>query len=171
MTVSPSTLNYFIGKGIAYFTPTGGSERDLGNCPEIEFTPTLEELAHYSSREGVRTKDREIVLEKSASLRFVLDEITPENLALALLGTESTNTAGEATVDIFSVSEITGQFRLAGTNDVGSKYEVVFPSISISPSGSVPFISDEWMQLEITAEVLVSGGVFGTIRQTDEVTA
>lgn len=168
MPASPSPLNYFVGKGTIAFTPTGGSQRDLGNAPEIELTPEIEKLDHFSSRAGVRSKDRSIVLEKSATLRVVLDEITTANLALALLGTVTTNTAGQETMEIFADSEITGAIQIVGTNDVGNKFTIDLPSVSFQPSAGVNFISDEFGTIEITGEVQLSGGSFGTITRTAE---
>ncbi len=86
MPAAPSIDNYYIGKGRVFWTPEAGVERDLGNVPEFEFTPELEKLAHYSSRSGVPTKDREVVIEKSATLRIVMEELSLENLRMTLMG-------------------------------------------------------------------------------------
>lgn len=173
MPTSPNALNYFIGKGTIAFTPTGGVERDLGNAPEVELTPTIEKLDHFSSRSGVRTKDRSIVLEKSMTLRIVLDEITAENLQMLLIGSEvATNTDGTKSFDIFEQSEITGAITFTGTNDVGNQVVMSLPSVSFTPTGSLNLISDEWGQIEVTAEVLsttyTDGSTnFGTITITE----
>jgi hypothetical protein len=84
---SPNVDNYYIGKGVVQFLLEGTTEwRDVGNVPEFEFTPAVEKLDHFSSRTGVRTKDRSIIIEKSAVARLVMEEWTPANLALILLG-------------------------------------------------------------------------------------
>ncbi|MEJ6845086.1 hypothetical protein V3589_02535 [Sinorhizobium fredii] len=173
MPTSPDTLNYFIGKGICYFTPTGGAERDLGNAPEVEITPATEKLDHFSSRTGTRTKDRSVTIEKAVTLRIVLEEITADNLALLLLDkTPVTHTDGSKTIRILKDTEITGAFRFQGNNDVGNQVDIALPSVSFGPSGSFNPISDEWGQIEVTAEVLVTEYTdgtsdFGTITVTD----
>jgi len=173
MPTSPNTDNYFIGKGVCYFTPTGGVERDLGNAPEVEITPTVEKLDHFSSRTGVRTKDRSVTIEKGTTLRIVLEEVTAENIAMLLLDNDVvTNTDGTKTLRILKDTEITGAFRFDGTNDVGNRVDINLPSVSFGPSGSFSAISDEWGQIEITAEVLVTEYTdgtsdFGTITVTD----
>lgn len=169
MATSPSTLNYFIGKGTISFTATGGSARDLGNAPEVELTPAIEKLDHFSSRSGVRSKDRTIVLEKTLTLRIVLDEITADNLALLLLGgtVDTTNT-----FTIYENSEITGSLVFTGTNDVGNQVTMTLPNVSFTPTGSLNLISDEWGQIELTADVLLDDSTvptFGTILVTDAV--
>lgn len=166
MPTSPSTFNYSVLKGICYFTPTGGVEQDLGNAPEVELTPAIEKLDHFSSRTGVRSKDRSIVLEKTLTLRIVLDEITEENLRKALLGGAlSTNSDGNSEFAIFAESEIAGSFRFDGQNTVGNLIRMTLPNVSFTPTGSLKLISDEWAQIEITAEVLIDDETedFGTV--------
>lgn len=172
MPNSPDVLNYFIGKGIAKFTPTGGAQRDLGNAPEIEITPTIEKLDHFSSRSGVRKKDRTVVIEKGATLRIVLDEVTAENLAMQLMGEVTSASDGTKSFRILSISEITGAFDFTGTNDIGQKVHIVLPRVSFGPSGSFSPISDEWGQLEVTGEILATEYTdgtsdFGTVTFTD----
>jgi hypothetical protein len=165
--MAASVDNYFIGKGILSFDLGGtGTYRDLGNAPEVEFTPELEELDHFSSRTGVRSKDRTIILEKSATLRMVLEEWSPENLMLALLGSEDDTIGG--LYHIFTENAIEGAVKLTGSNEIGPKYELIFPNVSIIPSGSLGFITDEWGQIELNANVLVGeGGAFGTFEDLD----
>ncbi|MBB2698960.1 UNVERIFIED_ORG: hypothetical protein GGI66_003637 [Rhizobium esperanzae] len=172
MPASPNTLNYFIGKGIIKFTPTGGVQRDFGNAPEIEFTPTIEKLDHFSSRSGVKKKDRTVVTEKGGTIRIVLDEVTPENLSLQLMGEVTTATDGTKSFRIMSEAEITGQIDFTGTNDVGNKITMQLPNVSFGPSGSFNLISDEWGQIELTGDVLATeytdgSSDFGQITFTD----
>lgn len=159
-----ATSDYYIGKGIVSFQKTGDvAYRDVGNVPEFEFTPALEELEHFSSRSGVRSKDRTIVIEKSGSLRIVLEEFTMSNLALAFLGTLTEDTSGSV-IDIFAENSITGAVRFVGQNEVGARFQVDFPNVSFIPSGSVGLITDEWGQIELTGDVLVDEtGSFGTV--------
>jgi hypothetical protein len=161
MTASPD--NYFIGKGIVSFKPTGSSTyRDLGNVPELEWVPELEELEHFSSREGVKTRDRTVVVEKKATIRMVLEEWSAENLALAFLGDIDSTTGA---IDVFSRNAITGALRFVGTNEIGPKYQLDALNVTIIPSGSgVGFITDEWGQMELNAEVGVdTNGKFATL--------
>lgn len=169
MPASPSKLNYFVGKGTCTFQIDGETTaRDIGNAPEVELTPNVERLDHFSSRTGTRSKDRSVIVEKSGTLRVVLDEITPENLALHLAGTVTTDTAGTKTLEIMDNTETTGQFVLTGTNDVGQKMTMTLPNVSFTADGGFSFISDEWGRIEIVGEVLVdSSSSFGNIVFTD----
>lgn len=159
-----SINNYTIGKGIARFKKTGaGTYRDMGNAPEFEFTPELETLEHFSSRAGVRTKDKEVVITKSGTLRIVLDEFDKDNIALALLDDAYTGTGA---IEIFGGNSVIGEVLFTGTNEVGPKYEWHFLNVSFIPSAAIALISDEWGQLELNGTVGTDpGGSFGTVNE------
>lgn len=167
---SPSTENYTIGKGEVWFKQDGETEyRHMGNVAEVEFTPEVERLDHFSSMAGIKTKDRSDVLERSATLRLLMDEWTPENLAIAFLGTVSNlvSPAGGKKITIFSENAIKGAVRFVGTNSVGPKYQYDWHSVQFAPSGGVNLISDEYGQLEVEGECLVVAGEFGEINSLD----
>lgn len=160
---SPNTLNYFIGKGIVSFKRDGEEEfRDMGNAPTFEFTPNVTSLDHFSSRSGVKTKDRSVITETSGTAHIVLDEWTAENLAIALLGSVDTNTAGQKVINIFDSTTVGGELKLTGTNTVGPKWEYHFKRVEFIPSAALGAITDEWGQIDLTGNVLAVGGSFGT---------
>jgi hypothetical protein len=161
---SPDILYYSVLKGIVYFTPDGGSERDLGNCPEFELTPAVDKLDHFSSRTGVRSKDRSVAREKTLEVRMVLDEYSPENVRMALLGSTLTPSTSGQEFGIFAESEILGSVRFVGTNTVGSQINLNLPSVSFLPSSAQNFISEEWGTMELTGDVLFDEDLenFGT---------
>ena len=172
---SPNTGNYRVGKGIVTFKREGEVEfRHLGNAPSIEFTPTIETLEHFSSMEGVRSKDIEIVLEKGGDLVLTLEEWTALNLGIAVLGDVNEAAPGGPEVDIFSSNAVNGELKFTSTNEVGPKWDLHFFNVSFIPSGSINPISDEWGQIEVTAKVLVApaddsahGGRFGVAKLTN----
>lgn len=152
---SPNVDNYYIGKGKVYIKLTDDADYiDIGNVPEFEFTPEIEKLDHFSSRAGVRSKDKSVVLEKAATLRMVMEEWTARNLALALLGAVDASNPDEVTIEIFSLSAISAQVKFVGANDVGPKWTFEFPMVEFTPSAAINPISDEWGQIEITGDIL-----------------
>lgn len=156
MPATPNILNYFIGKGYATWTPDGGSPRDLGNIVECETTPEIDELEHKTSRVGISKTDRKVVREVAVKIRFVLDEITAENVAM-LLGSEVvTNTDLSKSIRIMSKTEIRGALTFTGTNEVGNVVTGSFPVVSFIPSGSFSLISDEFASIEITGDLLAT---------------
>lgn len=84
---SPDVTGYYIGKGVLSWKGINDiAFRDLGNCPVFEFTPEVKKLDHYSSRLGIKVKDKTVVVEKSAKVKVVLEEWTAPNLILLLMG-------------------------------------------------------------------------------------
>jgi hypothetical protein len=168
----PNVLNYYIGKGSVFVKlPADVDYRHVGNVSEFEFTPAVEKLDHFSQMSGVRTKDRTVVLEKSATLRMVMEEWVAENLALAVLGEVDTNTAGDEVINIFSLSEITAAVKFVGANDIGNQIDIELPTVSFQPGASLTPISDEWGGIEVQGDVLDQGQGFGTITVRDENTS
>lgn len=152
---SPNTDNYYVGKGIVSMKlPTDADWVDIGNVPEFEYTPNIDKLDHFSSRAGVRSKDRTIVREKSAQIRMIMEEWTARNLALVLMGAVNDTDPGNTTIEIYSQNTISCQLRFAGTNEVGPKWSFEFPKVEFTPSSSINPISDEWGQIEVTGDVL-----------------
>jgi hypothetical protein len=176
MPVAPDVQNYHIGKGIVSFKETAPTVAagflDLGNAPSFVWEPTIEKLEHFSSREGVKTKDFTAVTQVGATITITIDEITKENVRLFCLGEEdpTPDLDGNITVGAFKNTEIVGEIKLEGTNDIGQ--HVGFTgTISIVPSGQLSLITaeDEFTTIELTAEVQKdASGNFGKFSFPDE---
>jgi len=170
MPTSPNVQNYHIGKGIASFKETGtGTYRDLGNAPSFVYTPNVEKKEHFSSREGVMTKDFTAITQVGATVKLTLDEVTPENLAYFALGVVGTDTSGNMTISGLSKTEFSGDIKVVGTNDVGQQVDFD-ATVSFVPSGDFSFITDgdDFTTIELEAEVQKDvNGAFGiwTVRE------
>lgn len=107
---TPNVENYTLGKGVVFFDQKNLSsglymgERDLGNAPAFSFNVALEKLEHYSSRGGLKAKDKEIISQITPGVAFTLDEINKQNLALLTLGelNDVTQMMGSAAVEVIS---------------------------------------------------------------------
>jgi hypothetical protein len=155
MPTSPNVNNYHIGKGIVSFKATGGSTfTDLGNAPSFIYTPTVEKKEHYSSREGIKTKDFTALTSVGATVKFTLDEITGNNLAFFALATTDTTTPGQIKLSGLTKAEFTGDIKVVGTNDIGQQVDFT-ATVSFVPSGDFSFITDadDFSTIEIEAEV------------------
>ena len=114
--MSPNTDNYQIAKGILYFDRFDADdnltgEMDLGNDPSFVLTPGTESLDHFSSRDGLKRKDKVAVIQASVDGKFTLDEINIENLMLAFMGgTSDYITQSGATVSGESVTAHTNKY-------------------------------------------------------------
>lgn len=171
MPASPSIQNYHIGKGVVSFKQDGSASFvDLGNAPSFVWSPTVEKKEHFSSREGVKTKDFTAITQVGATIKLTLDEINGENLALFTLGEVGTDTDGNVTVATFKKTEIAGIFKVVGTNDIGQQVDFTGRA-SVNPTGDFSFITDgdDFSTLEIECECQRDdAGEFGVFTVRDE---
>lgn len=155
--ISPNTGNYRVGKGSLWFKRDGAIDyAHMGNCTSFEFTPQIDKLEHFSSMEGVKEKDLTVVLSRGGTLKLVLDEWTPANVSLALLGTIDEGAVGGPTVQIFDTDSVAGELKFVSNNDVGPRWNAYMHNVSFIPSKAVNPISDEFGQIELEGDVLVS---------------
>jgi hypothetical protein len=94
------TESYTIGRGKLLFKPDGYADagfEDLGNCPDFKITVSTDKKEHISSREGLQTKDLEVVVKQSSTGQFTLDEPNIENIKRFIMsdaGSTTNQTAG-----------------------------------------------------------------------------
>ena len=164
MPASPDVQNYHIGKGIVTWKEAGGSTFvDLGNAPSFVYTPNVEKLEHFSSREGVKTKDFTPVTQVGATIKLTLDEITALNLSFFALAEIDTTTPGAISLSGLTKTEFTGDILMTGTNSIGQKVDFA-ATVSFVPDGDFSMITDEdnFSIIEISAEVQKDAdGAFG----------
>lgn len=171
-SLSPTdTDNLRVGKGIVSFQVEGADEaRDLGEVSEAEISLTIEKLDYFTSRSGVRSKVKSVVLERGGTFRMVMNTMVPANLALFFLGTVEENGIGQPTFDILDSDAIAGQVYYHGTNSVGPRYDVHLHNVEFTPTGSMNLIDeDDWSGVEVTGEILQSTvtNKFGTVTLTN----
>lgn len=168
--ISPNTDNLYSGKGIVKIKRLDLSEtdyRDCGDCPIFEVTPGVSKMEHYSSRGPSRYKDRTDISQKQMSVRIQMDEITAENLAIALMATAVSGTSSshyDYSMDILADAEVTAAVRFIGTNAIGAKIQIDLPNVTFSPSAALNLIVEQYGNMEIMGDVNAdSGGSFGQL--------
>lgn len=155
--LSPNTGNYRVGKGSLWFQKDfTGDYRHMGNATAVEFTANIETLEHFSQMEGVKSKDEEIVLSAGGTLKITLDEWTPANLQLALVGTVDEGASEGAEIQIMDQDFVEGAVKFLSNNSKGPRVNAFYHNVKFKPSASLDLISDEWNQIEVEGEVLVS---------------
>jgi hypothetical protein len=97
MAKTSSPENYSLGRGRLYFNRKISAgvydgERDLGNAPDFNVSVKVDWLEHFSSRSGLKSKDKRIASMITPDIAFTLDEIVAENLALTFMADISTVT-------------------------------------------------------------------------------
>jgi len=87
------TRAYTLGRGKLLFKPQGSSGfEDFGNVTDFKVTFAVEKKEHFSSRSGLKVKDKEIIVSLAANLSFTADELSKENLEKFFLADSSTFT-------------------------------------------------------------------------------
>jgi len=173
MTVgtSPDTDNLYVGKGIVSFKKNGaGSFTDLGEVPEVELTLTTTKLDYFSSRQGIRSKVKSVILERGGTIRIRMDELSTYNASLFFLGSVDEMAVGGPEITILDDDLIEGELKFHGTNDVGPHWDIHLHKVQINPSRSFnPINERDWGGMEITGEILQSDstGKFGTAQMTN----
>ena len=149
---------YTLGRGILYLTPivggVAGTEYDVGNAPELNFNIDIETLEHFSSRSKLKSKDLEVILQVSPKVNFVLEDMKPENLSLAFLGT-STVVGDVTTINIADEPNTMVALRYVSDNPIGPAFEFNAWTVMLKPEGDIALIgADEISKLGFTGEIL-----------------
>lgn len=157
MPTPASIENYSIGKGILSIGDWSGTTpptdpsgyNDVGNCPSFEVEPTLERLPHYSSRAGLRQKDKNPVIQSEYTCTFDLDEMAAVNLNRYLLGSISGNV-----ILMLQNTEKEFALKFVSDNPIGPNEIWRLWKCTLQPNGALQLIGEEWMIMSFTAEGL-----------------
>lgn len=104
--------NQTLGRGkldFSLFRPGGyvpAGFRYLGNSPEFNLNIDNTTLDHFSSDEGIRVKDKSIVLETTTTGSMTLDDIQTDNLALFFFGSTSLLSQTSATAQTETIADV-----------------------------------------------------------------
>lgn len=129
LTADLGGKNYTLGRGRVLFdrfdknavitaATRGDGERYLGNTPSFSTTSASENLEHYDSDSGVKTKDDSVQLSLNRTGKFECDNVDAENVALFFLGDADTLTQAAATgvVETFTAAK-RGRFYQLGFSE------------------------------------------------------
>lgn len=119
--------SYTLGRGRVFFDrfaanatitadTVGEGERYIGNTPEFSTNSAAEDLDHFSSEGGIKTKDDSVQLSLDRAGKFTSDNISKENIALYFLGDADSlaQAANAAVVQLITVKR--GRFYQLGAS-------------------------------------------------------
>jgi hypothetical protein len=92
-----------VGRGRLYFnafltgTTTPTAEKFFGNVPSVQLAQQNTQLDHYSSKSGLKVKDRTVTLQNDHTITFTSDNMDVDNLALWFLGQTTKETTASGT--------------------------------------------------------------------------
>ena len=147
-TGTTQTADYNLGRGIIFISPLDSTSglpvdyRDLGNAPSFSLSIDVEELIHQSSRAGLRTVDKRLVISQTVNFSFVLEELSAENLALFFSGAAVSSTnpaiAGITAYD-FTDSAVLGRWYSIYNQTTGERaldIDTATVTVTRDPSGT-----------------------------------
>jgi hypothetical protein len=149
-----STDLYAIGKGVLQIAEFSGGApgtyTDVGNCPRFEMEPAIERLAHYSSRSGFRTKDKNPIVQTEYTVNFDLDEMAASNMAKFLMGTLTEG------FEVLGLQATDKEYALRFTSDNPTGPNQVWDlwRVTLSPGGPIQLIGEDWMIMSFSGEGL-----------------
>lgn len=146
--------NYVLGRGRLYFDD-GKGERYIGNTPSLALSVSTESVEHYSSEEGLRNRDRNIITQINYTGSFTTDHISPENLAMLFMGDKETITQSSLSGETDTFEEVVpGRFYQLGTDDANpaGKRKVSNVTATLDPGGSGTSL-EEGTDYEVSKEL------------------
>ena len=155
VVTSHNTELYTVGRGIMSIGDWVGSTpptifNDMGNAISIDVELTEDVMDHFSTRQGLKTKDKVVIIQSGYTVSFVLDEIAIRNLRMFLKGTMS----GANVIMANTALSAEYAIRFISANATGPNQTWEFWKAKISPNGTFSLISDDWSQLSFVAEGL-----------------
>lgn len=163
MPASPSVQNYQYGAGVVRLKVDGvdNSLRHVGNVKSLTISKELTTIEHKQTMSGLKSTDLEIITEVSGTINIELDEVTPENMALFVMGNPTATTGSGNEFGGLTLTTQTADFQYISDNPNGNEMEFN-ARVSIKPNGDFSFITDGLTSIPLTMKILQSGGAFGT---------
>ncbi len=153
--------NLILGRGKVYFDlfastvlnpPVLTGRRYIGNTPEMALDIASTQLAHYSSDQGLKVKDDNVILSLDRKGTFKTDEISNDNMSLFLIGAKTTTAQASASGVVTNIllAKLDRYYQLGATptNPSGARKVTI---TTIATSGAVALVlgTDYSIDLEL----------------------
>lgn len=140
----------------------------VGNCSKFTVTPDPEIKEHYSYMGGIREMDKIAVTTRKATFQMVLDEWVMDNVAMAALGLQATDSVGDY-IQIMGATSVERQLKFEAANSFGPQHEIILNHVFMICKDPLDVISEngDWGKITLTGNILRLNpptGHFGTIR-------
>lgn len=162
--------NQTLGRGKVYFslfktgTYTPSGYRYVGNTPAFSLNQENETLEHYSSDEGIREKDNEVILQTNVTGSLTMDDIQPENLALFFFGSSSVlaQTSATGQTETF-VDVIEGHSYMVGVSDLNPTGVRSLTNVVVKVGATTKTLNTDYtLNAELGMITIVEGGGIST---------
>lgn len=158
--------NLVVGRGVLTYAPylvgetSGGVYGDFGNTPGFTLSQTSQNLDHFSSRHGLRVKDRSVVLQQDMTGTIEVDDISNGNMALWFGGDVDGTAPADAPATIGDLVVIARAKSLYGAllyqpdNPIGDNTNWWFPYTNLQPNGNFAMIGETWQTMQFNVQIL-----------------
>lgn len=155
MATSPDIRNYQYGAGAVYIKvdDVDLDYRHVGNVPTLTYSSDITEVKHKQSMSGLKSVDDITITEVAATINTTLEEITPQNMALFVMGIFTEDSDGQWETYGLSQTTIRADFKYISANAKGANMEL-WCRVSIRPNGDFSFIQDGINTIQLQMEVL-----------------
>lgn len=144
---------YTIGKGSMYFQPDGEvAFRLFGNAPSLTFTQAIEELKHFSSREGTKKVDKTAITAQELSGKFALDDMKYHNRQLFFMSTAPSDESQSPAVGATATITVGVTTQKAGVYEIG--YFNISNLVVSAPGGSPDYVLNTDYEVDVSAGLL-----------------
>lgn len=160
----------YIGGGKVFFTPKGGTEREIGECQSANVSIETE-LAEAINRDNcMAVKAGKMVKAINGKVEFTTQNINLDNMAMSMLGkvedvafktgdTLPDGTTATADISIKCIKAgqmpiLEGALKFVGDSCGDEKPVLVIHNAIISPNGTFEYITEEYQKLGFSGEVL-----------------
>ena len=162
----------YIGGGELYWTPNkpDAVEVLLGEVQEVNFKVNVTTKDAFSKSSVMKTLVAKVATEITASLSFGVQKLNIEAVAMAMLGTvtsetfavgaklpDNTTATVSTVIPVIKVGEnpiIEGQLRFVGDEDGDEKPVLLIFNAVITPSGDIAYIAEDFGKLSFEGAVL-----------------
>jgi hypothetical protein len=139
----------------------------IGNVTDWSITPNPTVVKHKNTQGGLKRVDLAAMTLVEMAFATKLDEWTIDNMMMALLGTDTGNTAG-AVISI-GTAIVQRQMKFVGANLYGPNWTVILPSVFINAKDTLQFLgSDDFASIPLSGDILFNNAIsaFGTAQRT-----
>lgn len=157
MSYAPDSKNLLMGRGEVYFdrflpgTSIRTGEVNLGNCSQFELSTNDETKEKFSSMSKDPVLLKSVTVKRDIQIKITGDEFSKFNMAMFLMGSESTFTqsSGTASSEVITTSAALGKWYPLAFRSVSSvvitgktegtdfKVDTVRGRVYIMPTGSI----------------------------------
>jgi hypothetical protein len=135
----------------------------IGNVQDWGITPNPTVIKHNNTQGGLKRVDLVAMTLVEMAFACKLDEWTPDNIKMALLGSSSASTAGQ--IITIGTGIVQRQMKFTGANAYGPQWEIILPSVFINAKDTLEFLgSDDFASIPLSGDILYNAAIggFGT---------